>query len=180
MTIRPWQPKIKRSTYNSNVTCYKCGKRGHIQLDCRSKPKSGNNYKQDPKSFNSTRAHEATDDFAFAGTDIALPTLTGESWLADSACTSHISRNKNLFQTYTPTPGHKVSGFGNVDGLGRGTVKLESTVNGDTHDTLLHLVIITGPVTRAGSWVGSRTGRVRVQILWPSYNPYPFCRVCGF
>ena len=130
-----------KKKYNSNVTCYKCGKRGHIQPDCRSKPKSGNNYKQDPKSFNSTRAHEATDDFAFAGTDIALPTLTGESWLADSACTSHISRNKNLFQTYTPTPGHKVSGFGNVDGLGRGTVKLESTVNGDTHIITLQDVV---------------------------------------
>src|ERR1700678_1854471 len=130
-----------KKKYNSNVTCYKCGKRGHIQPDCRSKPKSGNNYKQDPKSFNSTRAHEATDDFAFAETDIALPTLTGESWLADSACTSHISQNKNLFQNYTPTPGHKVSGFGNVDGLGRGTVKLESTVNGDTHIITLQDVV---------------------------------------
>ena len=72
-----------------------------------------------------------------------LPTLAGEFWLADSACTSHISRNKDVFLSYTTTPGHRVSGFGNVDGLGRGTVKLESTVNGNTHVITLKNIVHT-------------------------------------
>lgn len=135
-----------KKKYNPDVTCYGCGKRGHIKPDCRSGDKSGN-FKKDHKSYqkgpNITRAHaaQATDDFAFAGNDIALPTLSSESWLADSACTSHISRNYNDFTSYTTTPGHKVNGLGNVNGLGRGSIKLMSRVNGKTFPIMLHNVV---------------------------------------
>ena len=39
----------------------------------------------------------------------------------------------HILLTYMATPGHRVSGFGNVSGLGRGTIKLESIVNGKSH-----------------------------------------------
>ena len=53
-----------------------------------------------------------------------------DSWLSDSACTSHIARNKSHFITYTATPGHRIFGFGNFPRLGQGTIKLESTIDG--------------------------------------------------
>ena len=63
--------------------------------------------------------------------------LTPDSWLADSGCTSHIVRNQEAFIDYVPTPGHRVTGFGGVDGLGRGTVLLEAIVNGQPHTITL-------------------------------------------
>ena len=80
------------------------------------------------------------DDFAFCGDDLAL-IASPDSWLSDSACTSHIAQNKSHFITYMATPGHKISGFGNVPGLGRGTIKLESTVNGKSHTITLKDVV---------------------------------------
>ena len=56
------------------------------------------------------------DDFAFCGDDLALMASL-DSWLSDSACTSHIAWNKSHFITYMATPGHRISGFGNVPGL---------------------------------------------------------------
>jgi hypothetical protein len=132
-----------KKKFNPNITCYGCGKRGHVLPDCRSGDKTGN-LKRDRfnrKGSNTTRAHEATDDFAFSGTDMALTSLSSESWLADSACTSHISRRRDVFVTYIATPGHKITGFGNVDGLGRGTIKLESTVDGKTFPITLKDVV---------------------------------------
>ena len=52
--------------------------------------------------------------------------------LADSACTSHIVWDQNIFIDYTLTPGHQISGFGKTPALGQGTVQLEATVKGKT------------------------------------------------
>ena len=67
--------------------------------------------------------------------------VTPDPWLADLACTSHIVKDQNLFITYKSTPGHNVKGFGKVPGLGRGSIKLESTVEGKTMVTMLHDVV---------------------------------------
>src|ERR1700678_3303866 len=131
LAAKPWKKKI-----NPNITCYGCGKKGHISRQCRSgKGKSAGDQK------GSTTANAAVeDDFAFCGDDLALM-ASPDSWLSDSACTSHIARNKSHFITYTATPGHKISGFGNVPGLGRGTIRLESTVNGKSHTITLKDVV---------------------------------------
>src|ERR1700678_2383037 len=131
LAAKPWKKKI-----NPNITCYGCGKKGHISRQCRSgKGKLAGDQK------GSTTANAAVeDDFAFCGDDLALM-ASPDSWLSDSACTSHIARNKSHFITYTATPGHQISGFGNVPGLGRGTIRLESTVNGKSHTITLKDVV---------------------------------------
>src|SRR5271168_2346335 len=131
LVAKPWKKKI-----NPNITCYGCGKKGHISRQCRSgKGKSAGDQK------GSTTANAAVeDDFAFCGDDLALM-ASPDSWLSDSACTSHIAWNKSHFITYTATPGHKISGFGNVPGLGRGTIRLESTVNKKSHTITLKDVV---------------------------------------
>ena len=115
----------KKSEHLKKIKCFGCGKKGHYQSDCRSS-KSGT----DQKSGND-KAHEAADEFAFIGEESALIAgLTKDSWLADSGCTSHIVRHWEAFTDYVPTPGHRVTGFGGTDGLGKGTVTLEATVDG--------------------------------------------------
>jgi GAG-pre-integrase domain len=46
-----------------------------------------------------------------------------------------------IFVDYTPTPGHQISGFGKAPGLGRGTIRLESTVGGKTSTITLKNII---------------------------------------
>jgi hypothetical protein len=66
-----------------------------------------------------TEANAAADEdeFAFCGENTALA-VSQDSWLADSACTSHIAWDRDIFIDYTLTPGHQISGFGKTPGLG--------------------------------------------------------------
>src|ERR1700679_3899606 len=98
LAAKPWKKKI-----NPNITCYGWGKRGNIRRQARAgKGKSAGDQK------GSTTVNAAVeDDFAFCGDDLALM-ATPDSWLSDSACTSHIARNKSHFITYTATPGHNI------------------------------------------------------------------------
>ena len=85
----------------------------------------------------------ADDEFAFCGDcgdDVALA-VSPDSWLADSACTSHIVWDREIFIDYTPTPGHQISRFGKAPGLGRGTIKLESTMEGKISTITLKNVV---------------------------------------
>ena len=73
------------------------------------------------------------DNFVFTGfntqdlPELALSMVDKDTWLADSACTSHIVTQKDWFIDYTDTPGHKISGVGNTEGLGNGTIKVLAT-----------------------------------------------------
>jgi transposase InsO family protein len=135
--------KHGKKKYNPNITCFRCGEKGHIGRQCKKKPKDGKGSKGG-KQKESTEAHAAADEeFAFCGDcgdDIAL-VVSPDSWLADSACTSHIARDRSIFVDYTPTPGHQISGFGKAPGLGRGTIRLESTVEGKTSTITLKNVV---------------------------------------
>ena len=86
LAAKPWKKKI-----NPNITCYGCGKKGHISRQCRSgKGKSVGDQK------GSTTANAAVeDDFAFCGDDLALM-ASPDSWLLGSACTSHIDRKSHV------------------------------------------------------------------------------------
>ena len=61
--------------------------------------------------------------------------LSSYDWLGDTATTSHITNSKQLFTTFQPIEKTAFSGVGNITTLaeGRGTVELESNVNGQTY-----------------------------------------------
>ena len=55
--------------------------------------------------------------------------------------TSHIAKDRNILLNYASTPGHKIIGVEGVDRLGRGTIKLNSTVKGNNVEVTLKNVI---------------------------------------
>ena len=108
--------KHGKKKINLNITCYGCGKKGHISHQCKENKSGKGKLAGDQKGV--TMANAAVEaDFAFCGDDLAL-VASPDSWLSDSACTSHIAWDKSHFITYMVTPRHRVSGFGNVSGLG--------------------------------------------------------------
>ena len=56
-------------------------------------------------------------------------------WLANSATTSHICNQKEVFMTYEPLTGKTVAGVGNkhANVEGRGTIELESAFQGNKY-----------------------------------------------
>ncbi len=128
--------QFHKKKYNPNVTCFGCGKCGHIVADCEDgsgKKESTSKLKQWKKwkgkaQNNGSHANVAKEDtedtFSFVANDTALAALDSSSWLADSGCSSHIVKDKSLFVDYIKTPGHKIKGVGESAGLGRGTIKL--------------------------------------------------------
>ena len=139
MTARDKKGKKK---YNPNVTCYKCGKKGHTRPDCRSP-------KRDDRSREPGKANVATaDDFSFAMIEeVAMPAITAESWLADSATTSHVIRERRYFQELIETPGQEITGLGKASIKGRGTVRLNSQVGSKNYIVTLKdaLYVPTAP-----------------------------------
>jgi hypothetical protein len=130
--------KKSNSKFNPRVTCYGCGKVGHIKADCRSSGKKNNNRNRGSQQSNdnthanvSGKSEDSDQDYAFftgnPGADSSsqvLATLSRNSWLGDSACQRHVVLNKEDFIDYVETPGHTVVGIGNSPGLGKGTVKI--------------------------------------------------------
>ena len=108
--------KGKKKKYNPRVTCFNCGKRGHIATDCRSPKKEGARPKD---RANEATDVSATDDlFAFPVVEEAYPATDPNTWLADSGCTSHITKSRDYFVDFTETPGHQIHGLGNIAALG--------------------------------------------------------------
>ena len=69
--------------------------------------------------------------------------LSFYDWLGDTATTSHIANSKQSFSTFTPLSKMAVSGVGNVTALaeGKGTVELESNVDGQMYNLKLKNVL---------------------------------------
>src|SRR5271154_1045043 len=139
--------KFSKKKYNPNVTCYGCHKKGHIKPNCLEKSKSDPKKKDEkPKKSRNSQAHEGVDEFAFMGTiedvaedlsNSALTAVTSDAWLADSACTSHVAADKSLFVNFIETPSHYIKGLGKLPTLGKGSIKLVSSV--DDKSIPLHL-----------------------------------------
>lgn len=156
----------QKKKINPNIECFKCGKKGHIRAKCRSK--------SDDKDTNKgkDKAHEAKDDYSFVGGDVILST-TPDAWLADSGCTLHIARDRDIFFEYQSTPGHRITGFGGVDGLGRGSIRLQCVVGGEKQVQVLtdivhapdapHNLISISRALKAKSQVLFADGRVRIR-----------------
>jgi hypothetical protein len=129
--------KTGKNKHKPNIVCFNCDEKGHISRFCKKKRKKGKG--GDQKGDSAHAAADDDDDYAFCGrTDDIAMAVTPDLWLADSACTSHIVKDRDLFITYKSTPGHSVKGFGKVPGLGRGSIKLESTVDGKATVTVIH------------------------------------------
>jgi hypothetical protein len=66
--------------------------------------------------------------------------LSKDAWLADSGCTVHIANKWEQFSDYTPLKGETINRLGDnsVKAHGRGTITLESFVNGERQTVSLH------------------------------------------
>jgi hypothetical protein len=109
----------------------------------------------------------ADEEFAFCGNcgeDVALA-VSPDSWLADSACTSHIAWDQSIFTHYTPR--HQISGFGKSPELGRGTIQLESTVDGKTSILTLKDMVHT-PYAHFNLISISHTLKAGIKVLFVS------------
>jgi gag-polypeptide of LTR copia-type len=135
--------KYGKKKYNPNITCFRWGGKGHIGQQCKKKAKDGKGSKGGKQREMMEANAVADEEFAFCGDCGDDTVLIGlpDSWLADSTCTSHIAWDCEIFVNYAPTPGHQISGFGKAPGLGRGTIRLESTVGGKTSNITLKNVV---------------------------------------
>ncbi|KAF5345723.1 hypothetical protein D9757_014965 [Collybiopsis confluens] len=141
-----------KSKFNSNVTCYYCGRAGHIQKECRTR-KRDNQHRGKPgtnrngnsnfggKNFqnHSHMAAYSDPDYAFIAEDIALPATTPISnWIADSGTTSHLIRDRSAFLTYAEFKDHPICGVGSsAPGIGKGNIEIQTRVGNQSYTILL-------------------------------------------
>jgi hypothetical protein len=94
--------KNSRSKFRKrkDVNCYKCGKKGHIKRDCPNWKKN----KDDEKEGSSRSANVVEKESDAIDGDMLSVASTSEhpvdSWLLDSACSFHVTSNKDWFDTY--------------------------------------------------------------------------------
>ena len=122
--------------------CRNCGKKGHYVADCWAK--GGGKEGQMPKWFKAPKEKDSakqTDerDFAFMANNMALASISASDWLADSAATTHIARQRTDFESYTAetsdiegiTPGASLRTHG------RGNVPVEFKVKDKSYSATL-------------------------------------------
>ena len=88
-----------------------------------------------------------------------------KTWLADSGCTLHIAQNCDIFIDYVKTPGHQIIGFEGIDGLSRGTIKLESTVDRQTQ-TLTRRNVVHAPKAPHNLILISHALEAKIMVLF--------------
>ena len=130
------RPKFKPK--NPNVICHHCGIKGHYSKHChkrqRGEPqteagKSARNQSHSARANATTT--QTTPDFGFAviteAEEEEVATAVGpnsNTWLADSAATSHFCNNRTIFQSFTPCS-QTVGGYtGKAVIKGRGTIRI--------------------------------------------------------
>ena len=119
-------------------TCHNCDKKGHYVADCWAK--GGGKEGQVPKWFK-TRDTDTTkqteqSDFAFMAN---AASISMTDWLADTAASTHIARNKQDFITYSEGSS-EIAGIvpgASLKTKGRGSVTLEFKVNEKVYSVVL-------------------------------------------
>ncbi|KAF8140697.1 hypothetical protein K438DRAFT_1531418, partial [Mycena galopus ATCC 62051] len=148
LPAHPYKDKHgKQSKFNPKITCYGCGRIGHMIGDCRD-AKAGKIYKPAQKEQNARESkhryankhqthlaqpssNSETTDFAFMAQDSAP--LPHGSWIADSGVSKHILMSREFFQLYTIAGNHTVSGFGSVRCQGTGTAAIVSHIKNSAY-----------------------------------------------
>jgi hypothetical protein len=144
---------------NTNDRCFNCGAQGHMAKDCWSR--GGGREGQRPKNWSgkgkgkwngknkgnsaNVGTEETSEDSNQNASFMAIEPhfdsrLSRDAWLADSGCTVHIANKREIFSDYTPLEGETINGLGDnsVKAHGRGTVKLESYINGQKETVTLY------------------------------------------
>lgn len=163
---RPMQQHEKAGGRFKGVKCFKCGKLGHIQVNCFSGAK-GPNFSRGEKwngapargRFEQRRTEE---DLAFVASTTEKPTATCQSaqnkqesvpeegallaqaraleWIADSGATKHMTPNKQWFSELKPVddlPSIRVGNGAELSVKGIGTVRIKRLVYGEWSEMLI-------------------------------------------
>src|SRR6266481_1991759 len=114
--------------------CQNCGKKGHWVKDCWEP--GGDKEGQAPKWWKpqekakQTKEKSINNDFTFTSTETCAVAISTSDWLADSAATTHIARDRLHFMDY-------ISELNEIEGIalgsplktiGRGTIKIDFLV----------------------------------------------------
>lgn len=110
--------------YKEERMCFKCGKPGHIARNCWSG--------KGKDVVNNTRYESADDDFAFVVMHGAS-NIKISKWIVDSGATQHMTPHRHMFDTYESVSNRNVflGDNGAVEALGKGSILVESRVNGE-------------------------------------------------
>jgi hypothetical protein len=92
-----------KATDVSNKTCYKCGKKGHVRKDCRSRKKKTKDGQSEeaPSTGDKAAVAQMWMMRAFTSQNPRAERAVGElQWYLDSACTNHMTPHREAFITY--------------------------------------------------------------------------------
>jgi len=118
---KPWHQRNNVSS--GTIKCFKCGKMGHVQNECR----SGNWSQAKPRTRREAHNAEFLEVNLADGHDEERL-----AWIVDSGCTNHMAKDLNVFKDYRPfEPSErkmiKVGGNQHLAAHGIGTVVLNTT-----------------------------------------------------
>jgi hypothetical protein len=89
-----------KSKRRKDINCYKCGKKGHMKRDCPNRKKN----KDNENEGSSKSANVVEDNSDDADGDMLSVASTSEhpvdSWILDSACSFHVTPNRDWFDIY--------------------------------------------------------------------------------
>jgi transposase InsO family protein len=134
--------------------CSNCKKPGHTMQDCWSKGggKEGQGpYQKEKKKVKSESANQTTTklpDIAYMAKHVG-PVFQKDDWLVDSGATCHVATRREMFRDFIPGHG-TLSGHAEgmeAESLGRGTVVLNSVINGENVPVTLKDVLYS-PTSR--------------------------------
>ena len=83
-----------------------------------------------PRQGQTDEEKSNNNDFTFMGTETCVATISVSDWLADSAATTHIARNRSHFMDYITEP-NEIEGIAlglPLKTIGRGTIKIDFLV----------------------------------------------------
>jgi hypothetical protein len=164
-----WTSKCRKLAANK---CFNCGKVGHQAKNCWGKKKTKDKEKEKGKGKAGEESNVGGEYIAypvdeelynFDSYDACNDAIIDErliyyDWLADSATTSHVTHQREAFITYTPMGNISVTGVGGKEAkiIGRGTVELISTYNGQNYihhlENVIHVPGTRNNLILLGRW----------------------------